>query len=62
MSDDQDQAPENTERADFVTLISRAITKVGWDLRMQDSAANLAEKLTTAVEQLQGAEETSEPL
>lgn len=53
MPEDQNPAtetPEPTERESMVEILTQGIARVGWDLRFQESALNLANKLADAVE------------
>jgi hypothetical protein len=51
----------DTDRAHAVQTLTKAIARVGWDLRFQEPAVNLAEKLCTAIDQDQAEEDAAAP-
>lgn len=56
LADDTPQVDE--QRLQTVQLLTKAVQKLGWDVRFQESAHDLAVKLTDAVEHLSEEEAT----
>lgn len=56
------ESAENAMRAGTIEILTSAIARLGWDNRFQESALDMATKLTNAIEEIQATEVVTDPV